>query len=156
MGNRICFSRNLDRKKIERVPFNPSHHTLEVEGRKPAAAAAAAGMGSSFRGSCLLDLENGIVMNDALPSDALGFWTVATVSSHVATYSQKPRQKKISPTPPHLRHGPAACQGSAAVSAQRYKTPRGSQPARPAPNSRPHMMACNTGAQIFFDTIIQP
>jgi len=50
-------------------------------------------------------------MNDAPPSDVFGFWTVAAVSS---SHGSKP------PTRPHCRHG--ACQGSAAVSAQRYKT----------------------------------
>lgn len=151
MGNRICFASNLDRKKIERVPFNPSHHTLEVEGRKPAAAAAAAGMGSSFRGSCLLDLEKRHRDERRATVRCLGILDGGYCLLPRGHVRSKTETEKDSPTPPHLRHGEAACQGSAAVSAQRYNTPGGSQPARPAPNSRPHMMACNTGAQIFFD-----
>ena len=107
---------------------------------------AGGGGGGSLRGACLLDLENGIVMNEAPPLDVFGVWTVATVSSsQVGLVGSKPRQKDS--TPPHCRHG--ACQGSAAVSAQRYTTQgvTACKAGRGGTEIQAHMMACITGGR---------
>lgn len=93
-----------------------------LEGGPPAGAAA--------RSVVVLDLERGIVINDAPPSDVFGVWTLVAASSsprRAKTGAERFTDRLTASLVAAWVHG--RCQSSAAVSAQLYKT---QEPARPA------------------------